>query len=567
MGKEIVPVNSNDQQGKASARKEVVSDVVFTPKSTGVGSTSRSIKEGNVNDKEKAAVEGAQKESTATWVSRTFNENLVATNQSCQDIPSQATEIDAALKLTNVNGNLQLDGRKIWSQQVEEDPEEGELPEGAIGEEESSDEENDQEEQSVNNKGQGQQSIEQSKGIEENCDQGDRSQKGANREDVQKCVGPNPSKDIPPDKPNIPVEKQAGGTDLVVEHAEGQIALVQTEIGIEKANLGVSDSIQSCENTDAASASKQIVTATNKSQYKFSAAFVSTDAVGKIQLDSAGILLGTKQFQSAAAGNQDAAIREAQGQGNNQATAQGQAGKEIVPVNASNVLQTQDNGATGKEIVPVNNNEQKRNGVLRSEVVSDGVTNQKFQTSNMFAILEGQDSDDAGKNQIVVVEDNNIASPVPNTNTSRRLNPTAATFTPKSTGVGSTSRKENNENPNGKKNAVVEDAQKESTAAWVIRAFTNNIVATNQSCQEVPSQAIEIDAALKITNVEKSRTNQDNMDQGDRNQSSMDRDGVQIGISTEPTKDVPPDKHNMVVEAEGTTVITQPTDGQIPVVQ
>ncbi|XP_019232974.1 PREDICTED: uncharacterized protein LOC109213617 [Nicotiana attenuata] len=43
------------------------------------------------------------------------------------------------------------------------------------------------------------------------------------------------------------------------------------------------------------------------------------------------------------------------------------------------------------------------------------------------------------------------------------------------------------------------------------------------------------------------------MDQGDRNQSSMDRDGVQIGISTEPTKDVPPDKHNMVVEAEGTT--------------
>ncbi|OIS97324.1 hypothetical protein A4A49_02689 [Nicotiana attenuata] len=185
---------------------------VFTPKSTGVESTSRRVKEGNVNDKEKAIVEGAQKESTATWVSRTFNENLVATNQSCQEIPSQATEIDATLTLTNVNGNLQLDGRKIWSQQVEEDPEEG----------------------------------------------------------------PNPSKDIPPDKLNIPAEKQAGGTDLVVEQAEGQIALVQTEIGMEKANLGVSDSIQSCENTDAASASKQIVNATNKSQDKFSAALVST---------------------------------------------------------------------------------------------------------------------------------------------------------------------------------------------------------------------------------------------------------------------------------------------------
>ncbi|OIS95635.1 hypothetical protein A4A49_04517 [Nicotiana attenuata] len=200
IGKEIVPVDGNDQQGKRSEREEVIPDVVaatqqiqitnmfaalegndganednnqlvvvednstaipatnspivkklnptaavFTPKSTGVGSTSMRGKENNPNEKNNTIVEGMQKESTAVWVSRTFNEKIVATNQSCQEIPSQTTEIDAVFKVDNVKGNLQLDGRKVWSQQVEEDQEEGELPEGASGEEESSDEENDQE--------------------------------------------------------------------------------------------------------------------------------------------------------------------------------------------------------------------------------------------------------------------------------------------------------------------------------------------------------------------------------------------------------------------------------------
>ncbi|XP_019234732.1 PREDICTED: uncharacterized protein LOC109215172 [Nicotiana attenuata] len=120
------PTNAN------TTKKLNPSAAVFTPKSTGVGSTARKGKVHNV--KENADLEGAQKETTAAWVNRTFNEKIVETNQSCQEIPSQATEIDAALKVTNGNERVQVEGRKMWTQQVEEDLEEGELPDGASGE-------------------------------------------------------------------------------------------------------------------------------------------------------------------------------------------------------------------------------------------------------------------------------------------------------------------------------------------------------------------------------------------------------------------------------------------------
>ncbi|OIS95637.1 hypothetical protein A4A49_04518 [Nicotiana attenuata] len=304
IGKEIVPVDGNDQQGKRSAREEVISDVVaatqqiqitnmfaalegndgdnednnqlvvvednsttipatnspivkelnptaavFTPKSTGVLSTSRRGKENNPNEKNNTIVEGNKKESTAAWV-RTFNEKIVATNQSCQEIPSQATEIDAIFKVDNVNGNLQLDGRKVWSQQVEEDQEEGELPEGASGEEESSDEENDQEQQSVNNKGKGQQSVEKFKINKEHSGQGDRIQTDAEGEGGQVLISPNINQELPPAKPNILYEQHKGGTDGVVELVDGQVKKVD---GTENTNIGVSDSIQSCDNAGAGS--------------------------------------------------------------------------------------------------------------------------------------------------------------------------------------------------------------------------------------------------------------------------------------------------------------------------
>ncbi|OIT26543.1 hypothetical protein A4A49_24370 [Nicotiana attenuata] len=256
--------------------------------------------------------------------------------------------------------------------------------------------------------------------------------------------------------------------------------------------------------------------------------------------------------------------RQIQGRDVNKDTAQGQAGNEIVLANVNNVMQSQSNGATGKEIVLVNNNVQQGNGVTREEVVSDGATNQQIQTSNMFSVLEDKDGDDAGRNQVVEVENKNNASAV------RKLNPTAAVFTPKSTGVGSTTRKEDTEKHKGKKNAIVDDNQRESTAAWVSRAFITNVVATNQSYQEVPSQATEIDATLKNINgacgeVESSdeeieqeeqsvnnkdkgqqsvgKSNKHNQDQGDRTQSKKDGDGVQMNINIEPPNDVPPDKN------------------------
>lgn len=122
----------------------------FTPKSVGIGSSAKKGKNSKRTGNGSVVAKGVQKESTAAWVNRTFAGNIVATNQSCQEIPSEATEFDASVKESNVNERLQLSGGKLWSAQTEEDSEEGELHEGASGEEESTDEEKEEEEQSVN---------------------------------------------------------------------------------------------------------------------------------------------------------------------------------------------------------------------------------------------------------------------------------------------------------------------------------------------------------------------------------------------------------------------------------
>ncbi|OIT28332.1 hypothetical protein A4A49_59556, partial [Nicotiana attenuata] len=182
--------------------------------------------------------------------------NVVATNQSCQEIPSQATEIDAALQLANNERRLNTDGRSVWSQQIEEDPEENELPEGACGEEESSDEEKDQEENSVNNKGMGKQQNEKEMSEEHITKQGNISHIEGGGE--QNRLTHMHIKEVPP-APNIPVETQDGGTDLREENREKQHSGVNIEAEPER----LSESMQSFGKADIAEAvNKQTILAT-----------------------------------------------------------------------------------------------------------------------------------------------------------------------------------------------------------------------------------------------------------------------------------------------------------------
>ncbi|OIS97327.1 hypothetical protein A4A49_60563, partial [Nicotiana attenuata] len=145
--KEKSPAQSIKSTGKLNP-----SAPTFRPAASGIDSS-------KIGDKTKASdagkgdkittEQGGIKESTAQWVGRTFADN-VATNQSCQEIPSQSVDFTAIDGITEGDEREQLNGKKLWLQQIEEDTEEGELPDGASGEEESTDEENDQEEQSVN---------------------------------------------------------------------------------------------------------------------------------------------------------------------------------------------------------------------------------------------------------------------------------------------------------------------------------------------------------------------------------------------------------------------------------
>lgn len=62
-----------------------------------------------------------QRESTSQWVNTTFGQD-VTTNQSCQEIPSQNVDSTATSELDRI----QVDASKLWSDQAEEDSEEGE---------------------------------------------------------------------------------------------------------------------------------------------------------------------------------------------------------------------------------------------------------------------------------------------------------------------------------------------------------------------------------------------------------------------------------------------------------
>ncbi|OIT32426.1 hypothetical protein A4A49_18233 [Nicotiana attenuata] len=138
---------------------------------------------------------------------------------------------------------------KLWCGQTEEGSE-GELPFGATGEEDSTDEENEQEEQSVN-KGKAKQSLGKSIVNEEENNQRDKIEQHAEGGGGQKTLSTDPSKILPPAKPNILAEKPTRGTELM-DPVAVQSTHIHIEEGIEKANVGVSASIQSCPNAEAA---------------------------------------------------------------------------------------------------------------------------------------------------------------------------------------------------------------------------------------------------------------------------------------------------------------------------
>ncbi|OIT22329.1 hypothetical protein A4A49_58094, partial [Nicotiana attenuata] len=143
------PIKKANETGRLN-----VDAPAFNPNSSGIVAS-------NVGNSDKPTENGkgdllvadqnVTKESTVQWVDRTFIGN-VQTNQSCQEVPSQSVDLIAVDGISKDGERLQISRNKVWSQQAEEDSEEGELPDGACGEEESTDEENDQEERSVNAK-------------------------------------------------------------------------------------------------------------------------------------------------------------------------------------------------------------------------------------------------------------------------------------------------------------------------------------------------------------------------------------------------------------------------------
>ncbi|XP_019241772.1 PREDICTED: uncharacterized protein LOC109221779 [Nicotiana attenuata] len=161
-------------------------------------------------------------------------------------------------------------------------------------------------------------------------------------------------------------------------------------------------------------------------------------------------------------------------------------GKTMVPVDQ------QKGGITGKEEI------NKRS--VQAMVPADKKRDQ-MQTDNKFAILEVEESDDNANNQLALVETMNA---VPVSKETGILNPVAPAYIP--TSPGNTKRRNDGKNntknmpavsvnPAGinkqkemeeNKNKVSTDQKvKESTAAWVQKAFKINEVAINTSVQEI----------------------------------------------------------------------------------
>lgn len=117
----------------------------FNPNSNEIASSKKGNNfksTGNENGDRLVAHQGVPKESTAQWVNRTFVGN-VTTNQSCQEIPSQSVDVTAVDGMSKGDERLQFSGGKLWCYQVEDDSEERELLDGVMGEEVSTDKEND----------------------------------------------------------------------------------------------------------------------------------------------------------------------------------------------------------------------------------------------------------------------------------------------------------------------------------------------------------------------------------------------------------------------------------------
>ncbi|XP_070032135.1 uncharacterized protein [Nicotiana tomentosiformis] len=145
-----------------NARKLNPAAPVFNPNSVGIGSTNGCV---DTTPTGKGKETNRAKESTAQWVQRTFKDNAVGINTSCQDIPSQDTLVDRELAKTTdnqssgaktrsdfpkVNERVQWSGGRLWSDQIEEDSDEGEVPDGVPADDEPIDDDQEGEEQSVN---------------------------------------------------------------------------------------------------------------------------------------------------------------------------------------------------------------------------------------------------------------------------------------------------------------------------------------------------------------------------------------------------------------------------------
>lgn len=108
--------------------------------------------------------------------------------------------------MTKNGTRVQLNGEKLWREQPEEDSDEGELPEGAMGEKEPSDDEEDEAEQSVNgkpNKMQEKTGGNEGKDIELTNDGADGDIKLTEFRGIHKIPTNNPYGALPPAEPNI----------------------------------------------------------------------------------------------------------------------------------------------------------------------------------------------------------------------------------------------------------------------------------------------------------------------------------------------------------------------------
>ncbi|OIS95636.1 hypothetical protein A4A49_58716, partial [Nicotiana attenuata] len=191
--------------------------------------------------------------STAAWVQRAFVGNTVGINTSCQDIPSQDTRVEGELAKMSAKVNatdavprdgefksserVQRSGGKLWSNQIEEDPEEGLIPD-RMQDERDSDFDLEDEEQSVNGdanitKNNEEKTLNKDDAAEGNNENTNESQTDTGNPNVHSMNTKNTDVNMGDpggDGNNIPVHKDGGdGTDV----GNIQVANVQTAIVIE----------------------------------------------------------------------------------------------------------------------------------------------------------------------------------------------------------------------------------------------------------------------------------------------------------------------------------------------